>query len=77
MKKKKEEKPNVLRRPGVSNEEQAEEIEKKNEELRRQLNEFMKQPKTEEVAGQVRRNLQDDVPRPIQEEETRRRRMDG
>ena len=61
-KKKKNERPAVLRQPGVSNRDQAEEIEKKNEELRQQLDIFMKQPRTEEIDTEVRRNLQDDVP---------------
>ena len=61
-KRRSEDRATRLRQPGVSNEERAEEIEKRHEELRQQLNIFMRQPRDEEVTEEVRRNLQDDVP---------------
>ena len=51
-----------LRQPGRSNEEQKKDVEEKNEELRRQLDIFMRQPREEEFTEDVKRNLQDDVP---------------
>eukprot|EP00434_Breviolum_minutum_P025436 symbB.v1.2.022474.t1/scaffold1996.1/size93170/9 len=57
-----EAKVKLLKQPGRSNEEQKKDVEEKNEELRKQLDIFMRQPREEEFTEDVRRNLQDDVP---------------
>ena len=61
-KKRKGDRSAVLRQPGISNQDRAEDAERRNDELRQQLDVFMRQPRTEEMTTEIRRNLQDDVP---------------